>query len=505
MRPCRSPDGATRNPGLPLPHCASLHAGYKALTMTKPTALAGPGTIEKLAAWALAPRVEDIPQPALTQAKLLLLDTIGCGYAALQEDSARAVLATSAELGGAPHCSVIGSAQKTSAPNAVLVNGALIRILDLNDYVTNPKGDIGGHPSDNIPVALAAGEIADASGPEFLAAIVLGYELFGRSRNLMERDGGWDGVTISGLVAPAISGRLMRLDPQRLAHALALSAARAPTPLAVRHGAISAAKSLANALVAQNGMQATILAGHGVTGPLDLIESPFGLAPVFSRTDAVAPLTAPLGKETYIMRANIKVYPCLATGQAVVRAGIALHTEVARTLGGDAGRLTRIRVSMADMPFLRRQKDDPGRINPTSREAADHSFNFLAAVALLDGTFGLAQFENERWNDPKVRAVMARLDIDVDTALNARAPGSFPCRMEATADDGTKLVADIPDPPGFSRQGLDANAVIRKFNEITAAHLDAPGRARIIEAVLQLDRNVCCADLARALAAAHNA
>ena len=45
--------------------------------MTKPTALAGPGTIEKLAAWALAPQVEDIPRAALTQAKLLLLDTIG--------------------------------------------------------------------------------------------------------------------------------------------------------------------------------------------------------------------------------------------------------------------------------------------------------------------------------------------------------------------------------------------------------------------------------------------
>jgi hypothetical protein len=25
----RSPDGAKRNPGQPLPHCASLHAGYK--------------------------------------------------------------------------------------------------------------------------------------------------------------------------------------------------------------------------------------------------------------------------------------------------------------------------------------------------------------------------------------------------------------------------------------------------------------------------------------------
>jgi 2-methylcitrate dehydratase len=467
--------------------------------MAKHAPASGPGTIEHLAGWVLAPRAQDIPSAAAAQAKLLVLDTIGCGYAALDEESARAVLAMLADLGGAPHCSVIGAA-KTSAPNAVLVNGALIRILDLNDYVNNRRGEIGGHPSDNIPVALAAGEMCGASGRELIASIVLGYEIFGRAKEMIERDSGWDGVTISGLVAPAMAGRLMGLDAQRLAQALALSSARAPTPLAVRHGAISAAKSFANALVAQNGMQAALLARHGVTGPLDIMENPYGLRPVFSKAEAVAALTAPLADESYIMRANIKAYPCLATGQAIVAAGIALHQQINGALAGDVNRLRHIRVAMADMPFLRRQKDDPGRIDPTSREAADHSFNFLAAVALLDGTFGLAQFENERWNDPKVRAVMARLEIAVDAELNARSPGSFPCRIEAKCDDGTILVADIPDPPGFSRHGLDADAVISKFNAVTAAHLSAASRARIIDAVLGLDRSPACAALWQALA-----
>jgi hypothetical protein len=63
------------------------------------------------------------------------------------------------------------------------------------------------------------------------------------------------------------------------------------------------------------------------------------------------------------------------------------------------------------------------------------------------------------------------------------------------------LVADIPDPPGFSRHGLDADAVIGKFNAVTAAHLDAGARARIIEAVMSLDRASSCAALTHALAA----
>src|SRR4029079_239753 len=100
--------------------------------------------------------------------------------------------------------------------------------------------------------------------------------------------------------------------------------------------------------------------------------------------------------------------------------------DTRRRVGSDVGRRPQITVAIADTASLRRQKDDPGRIDPTSREAADHSFNFLAAVAMLDGAFGLAQFENERWNAAAVRGVMERLEIVCDPSLNPRSPGGFP-------------------------------------------------------------------------------
>jgi 2-methylcitrate dehydratase len=462
--------------------------------MAKAKAAQGPGAVEQLAQWVLAPRAQDIPAAAIAQAKLLLLDAIGCGYAAFEEESSLAVLAALKDMGGTPQCTVIGSTTKTSAPNAALVNGSLIRILDLNDYVNTKSGQIGGHPSDNIPVALAAGEFASASGREILAAIVIGYEIYGRLKETMDRDGDWDGVTVSGFVAPAMAGRLMGLNANQLAQALALSGARAPTPLAVRHGEISAAKSVANALVAQNGVQATILAKHGMTGPLDLFENKHGLQSIFPNIDAA--LTAPLQDDSYIMMCHMKAFPCLATGQGVVAAGLDLHKQI----GGDVDRLKQITVAIADTPSLRRQKDDPGRIDPKSREAADHSFNFLAAVALTDGEFGLAQFANERWNDPRVRAVMARLDIASDAALNATSPGAFPCSIRAVGHEGGKYEAVIADPPGFSRHGLDAEAVTKKFNAVTAKRLGDSARARIIAAVMALDGSPSCGALSKALA-----
>ncbi|MGZ3323730.1 MAG: MmgE/PrpD family protein, partial [Xanthobacteraceae bacterium] len=43
----------------------------------------GQGVVEQLARWVLAVRTDDLTPAVRDQAKLLLLDTIGCGFAAL--------------------------------------------------------------------------------------------------------------------------------------------------------------------------------------------------------------------------------------------------------------------------------------------------------------------------------------------------------------------------------------------------------------------------------------
>src|SRR6478736_505593 len=126
------------------------------MTGSEASRMDGQGVVEQLARWVLAVRTDDLTPAVRDQARLLLLDTIGCGFAALDEPSACALLAVVEGSGGTPQCTVIGRAHRTSAANATLANGALVRILDFNDYVNAKAGDLGGHPSDNIPVALAA-------------------------------------------------------------------------------------------------------------------------------------------------------------------------------------------------------------------------------------------------------------------------------------------------------------------------------------------------------------
>jgi len=437
------------------------------------------------------------PSPdAIRQAKLLLLDTIGCGLRGAREAVARAVFETCDT--GRGECAIIGRAARCGMLDAVLANGVSIRVLDLNDYLVNvSKGEpeTGGHPSDNIPVALAAGTARAGSGAEILSAIVTGYELYARLQRMMDRGGAWDGVTVSGLVAAAIAGRLMRLDETRLAHTMALGLARAATPAIVRRGHISASKSIANALVAQSGMQAAMLAGKGITGPLAILEGEFGLRGLFANDDAES-LAHAIPPDGAIMRAHVKAYPCVNTGQGAVAAALALR-KILRN-GPDA--LDEVELDMAGYPVIERQQTDEARNNPQTREAADHSFPFIVAVSIIDGAFGLVQYENERWRDPRVVALMRKIQMRRGHVPGNDVASPFPCAIRAWDRDRTEYTVDPVDPPGTSKTGLQESAVTGKFHSIAEPVLTRDARERIVDAVMEFDHSPSSEKLSTAIA-----
>lgn len=455
-------------------------------------------TIEKLA-HQLTSRVSLIPTPQLKQASLLLLDTIGCAIAGRQDHGASAVVNTVINWGGAPNCQIIGYSARTSVANAILANGALCRALDLNDYVFRIEGEqtrLGGHPSDNIPVALAFAEHARATGRTLLEAIVIGYEIFGRVKAFGIDAGEWDGVSYSGLVVPAIACRILKLSEEQTADALALSIARSATSAMVRTGHISSAKSIANALVARSAAEAVLLAAGGVSGPRAVIDHERGMRSLFSNPKAREALVTPMDNSDYIMNARIKPFPCVGTAQCAVEAAIQLNKQ----LGGDLSAIESLRLEMGDHPTVIRHLADAERANPTSREAADHSIPFLVAVAALDGELGMEQFANQRWNDPRVRELMKKIVPETSERLRRKAPENFACKLEAqTMTRGYSV--EVLAPPGWAREGLVEKAVHAKFHRVTQNMLAQESRDAIIQAVHNLDAAPEIAEFSDALTA----
>src|SRR6185295_8630028 len=89
-----------------------------------------------------------IPPEVVEHTKALILDSIGCALAAAEEPAFARASRVFAQLGGNQDCTVIGSSRRVNLTKAVLLNGILIRSLDLNDNYIDPRQM--GHPSDNI-------------------------------------------------------------------------------------------------------------------------------------------------------------------------------------------------------------------------------------------------------------------------------------------------------------------------------------------------------------------
>jgi 2-methylcitrate dehydratase len=451
--------------------------------------------VERLAAWALELQPEAIPADALERAKLLLLDAMGCALAALREESCQDMLRVVGRLGGSDECTIIGSASRGSAANAVLANAALTRFLDLNDQSWGQKP--GGHPSDNMAIGVAVGEREHSRGLDVLAAIVVAYEIEGRLRILNGLANGWDYSTVSSLMGPALAGRLMKLDHERLSNAFGLAATFGPALGIARYGQLSAAKWLASGMVSHTAVIATELAAAGISGPRAVLEGPRGWAQTVSQGADLEGLVAPWDGSFRILDASIKAFPCLGTAQAAVAAAL----QARASFGDRIADVERVEVRMADVAMVRHQLEDVQRMSPASRETADHSFPFLVGVALLDGELTLRQFEDERWLAPDARDMMGRIKVETDTALNRYIPGTFPAWIKVTLRSGETFEAEVPYAPGHHMGGLTTDHVTSKFDRYASPHLDDSRRSEIKDLVLSLENVADVSGIMRLLAA----
>jgi 2-methylcitrate dehydratase len=444
-------------------------------------------SIAALAAWTLQTDAAYETDLALRQAELITLDSIGCAFASHDAGSPRRVAELVQELGGTPHCTAIGHPFRTSVLNATLLNCALVRSLDFNDVqfiMKDGKLHIGGHCSDNLAAALAVGEMLGSSGRDVLTAIIMGYELFRRLRNLMPYSSVWDGTSASGLVTAAMAGRLMKLDVVKQGNALALAAARSATPAIVRYGELSGAKNMIGAFTAQQGVQAALLAAKGMTGPYQILDHKWGLQSVFDPTLGLSDLWAPITDLLFIVSSHVKTFAGIGTAQSEIVAAIEAHAK----LKGRVDQIERVDVIMADLPIIRKQQAEAPRLTPSTRETADHSFTFLPAVVLIDGELTPKQFDNQRWNEPVTKALTAKVKLSVSEELRARSPSSMPCQLKVRLAGGETIETECLYPPGhsFPDRGLSQAPVIEKFTSITDAFMDRGTQKTLVDALLTL-------------------
>lgn len=445
--------------------------------------------IDELAEYCSGLTAQAVPPEIHGLARWKILDSLACAY--LGEESP-VVSVTRSMLAGKPSGSataIFGSAP-VPVEDAVFANSAAIHSL-LQDDV-----DLAiGHPACNvIPAAVAVGELVDADGPDIIAAIVAGYEAMwrigGRSAWMIPTiTRGFRGNTILGVFgAAAAASRVMRLDGEQTANALATAASFAAGLLAPLNAG-TMERSFQQAHNAQAGVTAAFLAANGTEAHRGVLAGQGGFYSTFSGLDGPPEdAMANLGESFYITESFSKPYP--SAGSNTV--GIAVLDRLLSTHGVRGPDISTMRVEVVP-----RFTGRPGYPMITSTgpfrtfEETLISFPFgLACLAILGSVTGrsLAQ-ALERADVTEFARRIELVGVDV--------PYPLWCRITArTTDDRTVVMTS--DDIEWSRFFLDEAASTAKFS--AAAGATAMTAERVND-VVDLVRAFDTGGSARALAA----
>jgi 2-methylcitrate dehydratase len=435
--------------------------------------------VERLARFVADSHWEGISDAAREQLKLRVLDSLGCALGALGAEVPAMVRAQVHEFGGAPLATLIGGG-KSAPDRAALYNGALVRYLDFNDSYLAPGETC--HPSDNLAAVLAASEYAGADGRTLLTALAVAYQVQNRLSEVAPvRAKGFDHTTQGAYAVAAGVARALGLDKQRTANAIAIAGTSLNALRVTRTGELSHWKGLAYPATAAAATQAAFLARLGVTGPREVFEGNKGFI------EAIAgPFEIDWSQEDLesVRRTILKRYDAEVHSQSAIEALLQLRSK--HDL--NASDVERIELDTFQVAYdIIGGGEEGEKHSIATKEEADHSLPYLLAVAMIDGQVLPEQYLTERIAAEDVQGLLRRVEVRPDSVLSRRFPAEHSARVRLHLRDGRTLEREQHDYEGFHTRPMSWDTVAAKFDRLAGAHIEPGLRARIQDAVRNLD------------------
>lgn len=414
-------------------------------------------------------RAEHLPGEARQAASLRMLDTLAAAASGVQQGAERGLLAL---LPGDGPIAVWGAAARRGLRDAVIINSAVSH----SAYFEDGCRYTGGHPSSAlIPAAFALACERGSSGAELVCAIVAGYEVFlrlGRAIYPSTVQRGFQSTAI--LAAPATAAAasvLLRLPAERAAHAIAI---------ACSHGA-GLKEALKNAgsqplqvgRSSEGGLLSALYAAQGADGVPDVIERGFFKA--YAGTASADIVTRGLGLQWGIGNTYLKMHGGCRGNHAPVDAAAGLMREHGLAPRDVASMDVRV-----DTVTLAAEVAEPA-----NADQAKFSIAFSIAAKLLKGDAMPRRYTDAALADPEMRALMARIRVRADTALDEGYPDRRGAMIGARTVDGRELAYALDRALGEPEQPYAQADIERKF-DLTAGALYGPSAGRIKDMAMSL-------------------
>jgi 2-methylcitrate dehydratase PrpD len=436
------------------------------------------GITEQLAIHTAKVRYEDIPPEAIEKAKDCILDQIGVELIGSTLEWNKIAYRYVAEMGGRGESTVVNYGKKVPTLDAAFVNATFGQGCELDDV----GFAAGGHPgAATVPVALALAEKQGSSGKDFLAAVVVGWDVMYRLLLAVRPSAGKRGFHSHGIGAPfgamATAARLLRLNNGQMLHAFGIAGMHSSGTMEYDQTGGEVKRVIAG-IAARGGIQSAILAQFGLTGPPTIIEGKRGFLKVFA--DLVEPeeITRDLGREFKIMRIWFKLYPCVATVQGVIYTLNKLIDEHRFS----ADDVDEIRVGISETSL-----SHGGAIyEPHDTASAQFSLPFSLAIRLLKNDNDLSFYMDPKlWTDPKVLALARKVKSYADP--NAKKDQNYNTTMEVKLINGKTFKRFEPYPPGSPFNMVSRDVLRTKFRKMASAVLTEECIEELIAAVDRLE------------------
>jgi 2-methylcitrate dehydratase len=436
-----------------------------ASTSAAPTSAApgAPTVAETIARYATSLRYEDIPPDVVREAKRFLIDSVGCGLGGFGAEPSQIANRLAASITAKRGATVMCSGVKTSPDLAVFANGVMIRYLDFNDGYLSLGG---GHPSDTIASVLTTAEMMGRSGKDLITGIMLNYEVFCRVCDVFDnRAVGLDSSTMVGFAAVAGAGRMMGLITQEIVHALGIYVVGNVTLNQTRVGTLSNWKACAAGESSRKAIFAVELAQAGTTGPNQVFEGRDGF---FLRVNRKPFALPPLGGGTApfaMLQCFTKRFALGQYSQTVAQAGVE-----ARKFFSDIGEIDQVNIKVAPIA-IQVMADSPDKWRPQTRETADHSMPYAAAVAMMYGTVEEKYYEDPYLHDQRLLDLVGRVRCLPSEEAERRLKEINLCDMEIVLKSGRRENVRVEYHRGHWKNPMTDAELEEKFRSLARRQL----------------------------------
>lgn len=434
--------------------------------------------VQELAKYVSMKNFEDLSLMVKEHLKIRIIDSLACAIGALHADPIHSIYEHIEDFGGNKLASIIGGG--ANAPDhATFYNAALIRYLDFNDsYLA--KGETC-HPSDNLAAIIAAGEYANATGKELLTALAIAYQIQCRlSDEAPVRAKGFDHTVQGAYAVAAAVSKILRLNQEQIANAIAISGTCNLALRVTRTGALSNWKGLAYPNTAFIGLHAAFLAMRGISGPMEVFEGNKGFKSL------AGPFHIDWAQEDLerVTKTIIKKYNAEIHAQSTIEGILDLKTKHEFSTND----IDHIDIKIFDVAYhIIGGGEEGNKILVRTKEEADHSLRYMIAVALLDNQLLPAQYDIDRITQEDVQKLLRKVHISPLNVYSKNFPDKMPCLISITLKNGTTFVIKKEDYEGFYTRPFSIKTITQKFEQLTNPFITNETQQKILKTITNLE------------------